>query len=59
MARVVVTEFMDRAGMDLLATLHDVEYDQSLVDDRGGLVSSIASAEALVVRNRTQFDESG
>ncbi len=57
MARVIVTEFMDRTGIDLLSDSHDVEYDPGLVDDRALLVRAVADAEALVVRNRTQVDK--
>lgn len=55
MARVVVTEFMDpRAVARLHASRHDVLYDPTLVDDASRLLAEAASADALVVRNRTQ-----
>lgn len=57
MARIIVTEFMDRTGVDLLSESHDVEYDPGLVDDRARLIETAEDAEALVVRNRTQVDK--
>ena len=55
MARVVITEFMDeRAVARLNAAGHDVLYDPKLVDDAARLQAEAASADVLVVRNRTQ-----
>jgi (S)-sulfolactate dehydrogenase len=55
MARVVITEFMDeRAVAQLTAARHDVLYDATLVDGAGRLLAQAATADALVVRNRTQ-----
>ncbi len=55
MSRVVITEFMDeRAVVQLRAAGHDVLYDPKLVDDAARLKVEASSAEAIVVRNRTQ-----
>ena len=54
MARIVITEFMDEPAVARLAAAHDVLYDPALVDDPPRLLREAASAEALVVRNRTQ-----
>lgn len=54
MARVVVTEFMDERAVARLAAAHDVLYDPTLVDDAPRLAAEAATADALVVRNRTQ-----
>ena len=54
MARIVVTEFMDeRAVTRLRAAGHGVAYDPALVDDAPRLAREAATADALVVRNRT------
>ena len=55
-ARIVISEFMDDAAVAALARAHDVRYDAALVDRRDELVASIASADALIVRNRTRVD---
>src|SRR5688500_10081783 len=52
--RIVITEFMDADAVERLRAAHDVLYDPALVDDAARLLSEAASADALVVRNRTQ-----
>jgi (S)-sulfolactate dehydrogenase len=52
--RIVITEFMDRAAVDELAARFDVRYDPDLVDRPADLTGAMASADALIVRNRTQ-----
>ncbi len=54
MARIVITEFMDERAVAQLAAAHDVLYDATLVDDAARLQVHVASADAVVVRNRTQ-----
>lgn len=55
MTRVVIAEFMDeRAVAQLRAAGHQVLYDAALVDDAPRLSKEAASADVLVVRNRTQ-----
>lgn len=54
MAEIVITEFMDEDGVAALAADFDVHYDPGLVDDPAKVVSLLAAARALVVRNRTQ-----
>jgi (S)-sulfolactate dehydrogenase len=54
--RVVITEFMDETAVAGLATKHDTFYDSSLVDRPDELRASLATADALIVRNRTQVD---
>ena len=55
MSRIVVAEFMDeRAVAQLHAAGHDVLYDAKLVDDAPRLLAEAASADVLIVRNRTQ-----
>ncbi len=54
MSRVVVTEFMDERAVARLAAVHDVLYDAALVDDGARLAAEARTADALVVRNRTQ-----
>jgi (S)-sulfolactate dehydrogenase len=53
MARIVITEFMDEPAVATLRAVHDVLYDPALVDDTPRLMAEAASADALIVRNRT------
>ncbi|MGC1175016.1 hydroxyacid dehydrogenase [Polaromonas sp.] len=53
-ARIVITEFMDERAVAQLAAMHDVLYDPLLVDDAPRLIKEAASADVLIVRNRTQ-----
>lgn len=52
--RIVISEFMDEAAVARLAAAHEVLYDAKLVDDAARLRAEAASADALIVRNRTQ-----
>lgn len=54
MSRIVVTEFIDERALPALRARHDVLYDAKLVDDPARLMKEAASADAIVVRNRTQ-----
>lgn len=54
MKRVVISEFMDERAVEDLARDHDVLYDPALVDDPARLMEEIATADAIIVRNRTQ-----
>jgi (S)-sulfolactate dehydrogenase len=54
--KVVISEFMDLPAVEALKVRFDTVYDPQLVDDRPGLASLLADADALVVRNRTQVD---
>lgn len=53
MAEVVITEFMDAAGVEALKAF-DVLYDPALVDKPEELRTALADCRGLVVRNRTQ-----
>ena len=54
MPRIVITEFMDERAVAQLQAAHDVLYDPQLVDDAPRLLQQAATADAIVVRNRTQ-----
>ena len=54
MPEVVITEFMDEAGVADLSRDFDVLYDPTLVDDPTRLHDLVADARGIVVRNRTQ-----
>ena len=54
MPDIVISEFMDQKAVDSLAADFDVIYDPDLVDRGNDLLAAVASARALVVRNRTQ-----
>ena len=51
---IVISEFMDDHAVAMLAARFDVHYDASLVEREPELRRSLASADALIVRNRTQ-----
>jgi (S)-sulfolactate dehydrogenase len=53
LAEIVVTEFMDAAGVEALAGF-DVLYDPQLVDNPEALTAALADCRGLIVRNRTQ-----
>ena len=52
--KIVVSEFMDAPAVQSLAAAFDVLYDKDLVDNAIKLKASLAGADALIVRNRTQ-----
>jgi (S)-sulfolactate dehydrogenase len=54
MADIVICEFMDQAAVDGLARDFDVMYDAALVERPDELAAAVATARAMVVRNRTQ-----
>ncbi|MEO0386143.1 MAG: NAD(P)-dependent oxidoreductase [Pseudomonadota bacterium] len=54
MHRIVITEFMDQAAVDRLATGDATLYAPDLADRQGDIPALLATAEALIVRNRTQ-----
>jgi (S)-sulfolactate dehydrogenase len=56
--RVVITEFMDDAAVATLRARHDTLYDPGLVDRGDALMTAVAPADALIVRNRTQVGAS-
>ena len=54
--RVVITEFMDESAVASLAARFDVTYDATLVDRPPELMATLADADAIVVRNKTQVN---
>jgi (S)-sulfolactate dehydrogenase len=56
MPAVVITEFMDKAAVAMIASRWPTHYDPGLVDDPAALQAHLADARALVVRNRTQVN---
>lgn len=57
MADIVITEFMDGEAVKRLADAHDTLYDPTLVDQPDALHAHLATARAIIVRNRTQVRE--
>jgi (S)-sulfolactate dehydrogenase len=51
---ILICEFMDGPAVERLRAAHEVRYEPTLVDDPAALQAAAASADALVVRNRTQ-----
>ncbi len=54
MKKIVITEFMDDAAVASLRTSFEVLYEPQLVDAGDALLQAVATADALIVRNRTQ-----
>lgn len=54
--RVIISEFMDEDALSGFAPGTRVTYDPALVEDRPRLLSLLADADALIVRNRTRVD---
>jgi (S)-sulfolactate dehydrogenase len=54
--KVVVSEFMAPEGLAMLAEAVELVDDATLVADRARLLTTIADADGLIVRNRTQVD---
>jgi (S)-sulfolactate dehydrogenase len=54
MARIVICEFIDERALPALRAKHEVLYDAKLVDDAPRLTAEVATADALIVRNRCQ-----
>lgn len=54
MSDIVISEFMNEGAVAKLAARHETHYDPALVDDADQLTQKVASARALIVRNRTQ-----
>jgi (S)-sulfolactate dehydrogenase len=52
--QIVISEFMDKSAVSNLQTHHDVLFDPTLVDDMPRLLQLAKTADALIVRNRTQ-----
>jgi (S)-sulfolactate dehydrogenase len=52
--KIVITEFIDERVLPSLRARHDVLYDAKLVDDATRLMKEAATADAIIVRNRTQ-----
>ena len=51
---ILITEFIDERALVPLRAQHDVRYEPKLVDDAPRLLLEAATADAIIVRNRTQ-----
>lgn len=56
MSTIVITEFMEDAAVQRLASRYPVHYDPTLVDRREALFPLLKDCRAIIVRNRTQVD---
>ena len=52
--QIVISEFMDESAVAQLQAQHDVVFDPTLVDDMPRVLQLAQTADALIVRNRTQ-----
>jgi (S)-sulfolactate dehydrogenase len=51
---ILISEFMDAPAVASLQARFDVDYRPKLVDEPGALAAALPSADAWIVRNRTQ-----
>ena len=51
---ILITEFMDQAAVDQLASQRATRYAPALADDQAAIPAAMADIQALIVRNRTQ-----
>lgn len=58
MADIVITEFINDSALNVLSAEYDVNYDPQLFQRVPDLENAIADCRALIVRNRTQVNES-
>ncbi|MEL7981414.1 hydroxyacid dehydrogenase [Vreelandella titanicae] len=56
MVKIVISEFMDEEVVVSLQDRFEVIFDTSLVDNRPSLLETVADADGIIVRNRTQVD---
>lgn len=56
MPQIVICEFMDAPVVESLFAGRDVIFDDTLVDRPNDLFATLADAEAILVRNRTQVN---
>jgi len=54
--RVVISEFMEAGAVATLESHFETVYDPGLVDHRDDLHRQLATADALIVRNKTRVD---
>ena len=54
--RIIISEFMDDEAVASLASRFDVVYEKDLVDRHEALKAALATADAVIVRNRTQVN---
>ena len=54
--KIVITEFMDEAAVDVLRAGFETRYEPTLVDRRDEMLGQLADIDALIVRNRTKVD---
>ena len=52
--KILISEFMDAPAVASLQARFDVDYRPKLVDDAAALAAALPSADAWIVRNRTQ-----
>ncbi len=55
MKKIVISEFMDQTAIDGLKKDFQVVYDPGLVDQPDLLLAELKTADAVIVRNRTQI----
>ncbi len=56
MKRICISEFMDPDAVAALTPGFELRYEPDWVDRRAELLAALPSADALIVRNRTQVD---
>ena len=57
MKKVLITEFMEKESVDLLASKFEVKYNPKLSDNIENLINEIDLYDGLIVRNKTLVNE--
>ena len=58
MADIVISEFINKSALKTLSADFDVDYDPQLFERVADLENAVSDCRALIVRNRTQVNES-
>ena len=57
MKKILITEFMEQDSINKISQHFDVNYDPSLHENIEELSSQIASVDAIIIRNKTQLND--
>ena len=57
MKKILITEFMEKESVDLLASKFEVKYNPKLSDNIDNLIGEVHLYDGLIVRNKTLVNE--
>ena len=58
MKKILITEFMEQNSINFIAKKFDITYNPKLCENVKNLISQIHLFDAIIVRNKTQVNES-